>query len=1385
MRKEKFESFKPNKTFEAYKEKGRIDFGALSKPELSALFDYYKSHFADLDENSQTEMLEQFLAFRACKEEEAREIFSGMSEEQKKSVGEYIGKAIDSNLYNKFFYDAWQYFDYEQQEFFKEKFLLENPQGIMRIAPFIRLDRFVVSKDSADDNLKFKYLRPQPDWAIRRFGEKPRESLMDRYFNNYEAAEKLMENCLYAAGVNDAGLRAAVEYYSKKEPYFLYPYLPKLLETGIVSQKEAKEIFINLPTSVIFRSDFYLNEEEKNKKKEIFEKAKRINPADKIKDADNIGYLPVQSEKIRREDGLIEDGAQKRSLKRNFANFIEYGNILDAKEREQFFKGLMERQVPIFYVAKELGLKKEEISSLLGVVEDGGETAFFLNDLSDLTALIDIGAEGRAVTHLLRELEEEKDGAYLVRNFMHDIENILPRFSAVNQKKLIKSINNNAYSLWFHRLDYVVKTGVIPFEELMGRAVKEDWAFLENYNRILKQVIALERSGKPSLYDKAKIQEIGRSFLLQRPEQIIYHPGLFINLFSKDKQDEFIKKGLNGLTGRKFLFNALLELDKSKKAGSGDGGIIDWVLYKKEIVETMKSAPEILSDLLENNTYGWSALANVLSPEERFNLFFKQIDSLNLYSVVNAGRGDLILDLAAHPVYFKKFIAKVMGGKDASVLASVFLIGKGLLKNDEAGRKPGAEDYDKKRILADSVKKQLLLNSDSILESLKRFCSEQNFAVFQEDVLDVKDPALTKLAESGVGEYLSIFPEFLSKFRRHFPVSLYNELVNGNLIPTAFLREKYGTPIYDRDLLDKETLSKIFDLNPIDKILAQKSLEEDFYKLVLEEVTANPFLSCYKKQLERIVKEENERNGPRQQVESFSPVREFSDLIIRISVLNSSQAALENQEFIFSLPEKEREELLRVLELILIRGLDRDNKDFDSAMANLSKDPEVSKKMLLGLITDYAGKIFEVDLGELKKVNFEIDAISPLIVYYAVSCKNNPQMKKAFQEFVKRVVAGDYEAWRIADLQFLKEENLIPENLNAEQYQKWSSADFMDFEEIFKLEESDIRSGVRKIFQQAVADQHIKSEDLPASYDVVSEVYSAVCLPMNEWTSQLAALREKTSKKKDSLTLEEATEYRELQVKIADYRSENEEKISLAEANLYLAKLARVTVKELSNKSLDIEGRFVNFNRVFKVLEGVFANSNPDFQQDIKRLQGQLYNSFEKIFGEQKVSKSKMSITDRLDLKTYIKIGQEPVESCQNYNSTSGLNGGLLSYITDPNVKIVQLYDEGGKIIARSVLRFLEDATGNPQLFLERIYSVNPHSKIGEAIREFAKRKAKGLGVSLYSHGLEGAEESFLEESSRASLFSHNSRSPYVYTDAGGGLVKNGNYVINGAVRIS
>jgi hypothetical protein len=199
----------------------------------------------------------------------------------------------------------------------------------------------------------------------------------------------------------------------------------------------------------------------------------------------------------------------------------------------------------------------------------------------------------------------------------------------------------------------------------------------------------------------------------------------------------------------------------------------------------------------------------------------------------------------------------------------------------------------------------------------------------------------------------------------------------------------------------------------------------------------------------------------------------------------------------------------------------------------------------------------------------------------------------------------------------------------------------------------------------------------------------------------------------------------------------------------------------------DLSKRAISLESVFTAIEKHFI-TNLDFIGNIREIRLIFEDYKTKKFGK-KVVESNLVLTDKIDLETYLCIGEFPVPSCQHYDGNSGYSAGLLSYLVDPDVKIIQMRNDAGQFIARAVMRMLEDEDGVPQLVTETVYSVNPHKRIKKMFDQFVDQKARVMGVQSWNDD---------KARSGKTIYHRGSRNAYIYTDRGGGKVKKGVFKI-------
>jgi hypothetical protein len=128
--------------------------------------------------------------------------------------------------------------------------------------------------------------------------------------------------------------------------------------------------------------------------------------------------------------------------------------------------------------------------------------------------------------------------------------------------------------------------------------------------------------------------------------------------------------------------------------------------------------------------------------------------------------------------------------------------------------------------------------------------------------------------------------------------------------------------------------------------------------------------------------------------------------------------------------------------------------------------------------------------------------------------------------------------------------------------------------------------------------------------------------------------------------------------------------------------------------------------------------------------------------------------------------------------------------VADSNKKVLNVADDKGKIVARSIIKLtnqrdkndVESKTQRKTLFVERPYSLLPNSEVYRAFIRVLLTKAHGLDASItFGKGFDADTLRVFEEEARAigyemkerglDIFIPNSMNKYEYSDTLGGKI--------------
>lgn len=1420
----------PEEILNLVKEKGSADLSEISQSERRFLFDWYKS--AELSPKDQVDFLEEFMRYGMVDDATAFEFIQSMNEEQKRQIGEYLGRAIKPGKYLQSFYECLPEVDFDTRQQLIEG-LSADPEGAIMVAPFRDLQKIKTGeiKDNYGSVSRKNVLESEfgsindakklLDALLKYYENHPDiQGHADRQVRESRISHRILNRFYTGPAMN---LENTVNYYLNNKAAVLYPYLEKLLELGFLTEDQTKSLFE------------VRNQYTPDRTKREEEEVKRLTKKLKGSEDENF-YLYSTSEVVPQKYAFeieeINDRGSVRSVENILTNFQEHRKRFGFNHTK-FLMELMDRGAPIFSRVEQLGLSKEEVRSLIlrSYQEEGN--FFNLHGYGDMKALLDWNrqqkdSEGpdleKTVTDLLIQNIGEGENASMA---VH-LRDILPWFEENNRNKIIKAINQRAPHLWLLSLSYAIENKVMPLDELITKSSqRSDHWFLAHFNNILYHASILKKEGQEVPVELEDIRKAARRIILETPFHFLSKNLKYVidQVFTEDERNSFIDDQLKKEPVDQYFFSRLISEDEEGK-------------YSKVCHDILIANPGLFAEIIEHST---SRFKKILSTKEMTDLLIKTADSLSLDKVID---DELVLNLLESPQNLDRLLnaweqsnnstgliilAKTLGSiqekDDTSIRSwkSNIETAKSDLKA-LANLRASASASEKKELELKIDKKKTELSRleknkpkerkteqireiarsyrDKLREEIKNLCESEKFLVFHEDILDVLDNGAEELLRRDIEEYITIHPEVLMReYSRYGDKKRYGKLVFQEILgeeefarlfrsrirTLAFWSGRYGRSI-DTKKLPENISEQVENTNPVLLLLQRKHLEKDFYESTLGIAKNYQFYSLYSDRLEKMATEEVGIYGPRLETESFQPKAEFVALARVIFLLEGSNLAIKNKEAIFRLPAQQKEEFIKMLGFISVYHLD-ENLDFDLTEENY---PEV-KEQILSHILKFGKKLFEMEDAEID-INepININTINALSTYYEKSCRENPSMRKAFRQIMVPILSGHYNNWRAWDskeppidnsagersLESLKERGLLPKNLSLDQYKKWLEDESLNFSETFTYQISDIQSGIKDIFSLAVVDGHIEEDTINIDSFVLASNYNELIQPVRDLSKKQQEYKQRIQlSKKDKtqqLNEEEKQEYEDIKRNIKEYREEHETDIKKVEALRYLDRIKKLSIEELELKSIFVDQKRTAFVEVFKTLEGIFSDK-PDFLSDIRRVRELLAEGNRQIFQGGRVSRSQLTITDRVDLETNVFIGEKPVESCQHYDG-SGLNYGLLSYISDPAIKIGQIWDENGNIIARSIFRLLEDENQNPQLFMERVYSVNTHPKIKEAMIRFGIQKAKSVGIGVHTQ-----EEEYKElTGERATgedkvvLHSKGSRSPYTYTDAGGGKVPNG-----------
>ncbi|MFA5070604.1 MAG: hypothetical protein WC528_04970 [Patescibacteria group bacterium] len=391
-------------------------------------------------------------------------------------------------------------------------------------------------------------------------------------------------------------------------------------------------------------------------------------------------------------------------------------------------------------------------------------------------------------------------------------------------------------------------------------------------------------------------------------------------------------------------------------------------------------------------------------------------------------------------------------------------------------------------------------------------------------------------------------------------------------------------------------------------------------------------------------------------------------------------------------------------------------------------------------------KKIENNLDELLK-NGVFEIVPTLAGKYEE--KDERETKNLLKIITSHIIEGDFKSWRYSHERSEKQLS----GLTEEQKDYWIKAS-----EPVTLEIESSRDEKEK-----------RAEELRAAQEIILNAKEHIInsQPDFDFSKERArTLTEKTKELTEKIKL--ATSPDEKQKLIAEKRNAQ----AIATLINGLLEIENATPQSFAREKIVTQARELSE----KMVELNMPLANLDLEQ------------MEKIFTVGDIKSVKAYESD--DPLTLLNIGVEPQETCQSWRN-GGFNECLLAYVADSNKKVINVADEEGRIIARSVIKLndyknendTESKTQKKTILLEKPYSLRPNIEVYRAFARVLLAKAQGLDSSItLSNGLDQDIIKIFEEEARAFGYEINegkfeiyippSLNKYEYSDSLGGKIE-------------
>lgn len=1391
------------------------------------------STFPALSSGERLAVLESLIHYEAIPPAELLKISETLNEHEKGHLGYFLGKCTSAITHIETFQKCFPFINYLNPEEVGEsrntyltgklidKFTIEQPEKSLLVAPFTDLSRFYIKSDGVEVRRNMNS-KARPSRGKKEDEAKP---LFSTYFNSFDRSKLLLKTVIRneEARAVPSRITAIVDLYiQNRQRAVVIPYLPELVKNNLITIEKAREVLgENQVYAGAFSTDnHFLSIEERQKIDFLTEKTKALFP-EKFRDSFFDHYqMPERFQEI--VEGLYAL-AERRAAEHMLSNFAELRDLFSSgAEAERFVVSLLDFGHPVFSILPANTFTVPEIQRLLNHAENEGSDLSLHHCVDELSALHAAG-HGRWVQKKVMQTVSEYGSTAMSKALVEGLDRVAELLGPQKTALLCRQIDEQSPALWLANLDAMSRYSRLSLKDVAVTLATHD-ELPAYYAEIANQRRLQEQKGLP-VFSKEELQQITSEMVGRNPE-LLFHNPFYSQAFPAESRPEKINELLENSNDVTFIARCVNQFyDEDNKE------------YRTVVRENLIKAVYRNEDLIAADiiNHEWRSFSELLPRKERIAFFERQLDALDPEEAFESWRGDIIADLIAEPGALQSFLSTFFeNGKQIRYLGK---IGRNIAMVES--NLDGPAEY-KKRIYPGLTEEKLKSAGALLQKMLLNACLDTPRLLLDDDVQDTlgvtanksPDPFARKLAAEFLRQNGSSAEEYLSGSRRGTETSTLTTALATAIIEenAAALVNRFPPRLVElKGILSESTYDSLLRYNYYGLLLSvnrdggaliqpfecpdlaeqrnftgwledaeKKALEKkiDLHQAVMETLSASNYYSLFEQSLSKFAEREVHEHGVREEISDYDRNREFFDLARRPVALEFFSGDPSFAERLSTFDAPVRETIISQIQYLVLYVPEMlPNADW------MIDEPEHELRRVLGHeISSHMKLLFDVT-SDLKKIDIDklpdAEMLRALITYYSTVCVDNEDMEEPFKNYILHVSRGNFSDWRSwgtetapeseaekeACLSRLKEQKLVPGAVTLEQYEKWLRDLNGEVESDISEDDTQLTLEMHRILSRA-APNHIPLEVMEGSLTGAIEAYSRLTEPLHELTRRRNELRTtlKSGTGKEIERQEWAEEFQQVKTQIQNFLGENKELLEKAEAKIYLERLKQGPGR-LYRGRMQVRNNWVSVEEVFSTLKITYGREYPEFNTDLTNLE-KLFNRLEKIqSGKNEIARSTLLLSDSVDLKTHFFIGEKPVSSCQHYDSRGSFNKGLLSYSVDPAVRIVQIYDEKERIIARAVLRLLETEEGEPALLLERMYSVNNHPQVYRNVQTFAARKAAEMGLTLYGQPSELSYAAF-DYGNIRNLRSSGSRSGHVYTDAGGGLQRHGIFMARHCIRI-